>query len=1311
MQRLIDIIRKTAAPEVSAEDIADILWLAIHQTSHRDNEDYQENIEHQPEPKQEPSPQNKSTNQEPTTPHEPASLYADQSTLGENQPHQAIGGIPFKTPSAPALPHKLNLGRNLYPLKQRVKSRTLQVFDEGTTVRLSADGGIWLPMVRAAAERWFDVAIVIDTTATMAVWYETVKELFHMLTHHGAFRDVRIWHMATDTTPVQLFGGLPTSKTSPRAIPARTLITPGNNRLILVVSDVVSRGWHTGDVQRFLAPWGDYHPVTIVHMLPPHLWSRTALGLSPQVSFSASSPGTPNTHLSFDPPRLRLQHVKHLLDKATNPHRLCMPVITLEPEGVKTWAQMITGKHEVRVPGVVFDVSKKSQTRPQERCDSPSETPLSNEERVHLFLATASPTAQRLAGYLSLTTPLTMEVIRLIQRAMLPDSHQVHLAEVFLSGMLKQVSIEPVSTGPYAFRDGVCAYLRSMVPIPKSLEVLRLVGEYIGKHTGHPFDFHAWLEDPTKERFPGGDDWQPFATLTSDVLAGMGGQFAEWARDLQPSIQEEKTSTITPNVVSTDTILKNIPDTEIQQEDEQKETPKKRRSLLDRFSNWLGLGQDSQYLKSYLSHIYYQHRYFDVKGLSTKGPHALNLDRVFVELSVAPRSFHEASANPIETVPTALQTGTHTIWQFMNNPHMKGLPLAIIGAPGSGKTTLMRNIALVLATRSQQNQRKDIPNLLPILLFIRILAPSVAHVQHNHSYAAYESGLEMLKNRLGRNHPRISEFHIYEQRLRENILHTQRYGSTETLKSERNEIVTHLNELAMETINTPFNDLMAQQNHTSNDNPRLDILTLAQAIADQLEREQGPQPPNGWFEQQLAQGRCLVMFDGLDEVAGPDLRGEVVAWVERQMRVYANNLFLITSRPYGYKSNPLSGVTVLEVQPFTHEQAKRFIHNWYLANEIVSTQNDDAGVQQQARQQADDVLQQINKNPSLSALAVNPLLLTMNTTVHRYRSSLPGRRVELYAEICEVFLGKRKQALGIELDMTPAQKQSVLQSLAYHMMCQESREITIDAAVKVIQEPLKLVGSSSTGVDFLKRIEEQSGLLLEKELGVYSFAHKTFQEYLAAAHIHENKIGTTLVQYIGTEWWNETIRLYVAQADASEIVAACLAYENPSVDILTLAVDCREEAKNLSEDLRARVDELLTKDLEHPDPARRRLATEVHLSRRLRNLHRLDEQREIDLDYITCAEYQLFLDDMQAQDEYYQPDHWTSYHFPEGSANEPVTGIRAEYAKAFCNWLTHWYGNGATIRLPTQEEWDESPSLSLTVSSPQGGIRIVRERR
>ena len=85
-------------------------------------------------------------------------------------------------------------------------------------------------------------------------------------------------------------------------------------------------------------------------------------------------------------------------------------------------------------------------------------------------------------------------------------------------------------------------------------------------------------------------------------------------------------------------------------------------------------------------------------------------------------------------------------------------------------------------------------------------------------------------------------------------------------------------------------------------------------------------PPNRWIERLLRKGKCVVLLDGLDEIADPDARKVVAAWVEQQMAQYGPNRFIITSRPFGYRSNPLSGVTVLEIQPFTGDQVQKFVY-------------------------------------------------------------------------------------------------------------------------------------------------------------------------------------------------------------------------------------------------------------------------------------------------------------------------------------------------------------------------------------------------
>ena len=332
------------------------------------------------------------------------------------------------------------------------------------------------------------------------------------------------------------------------------------------------------------------------------------------------------------------------------------------------------------------------------------------------------------------------------------------------------------------------------------------------------------------------------------------------------------------------------------------------------------------------------------------------------------------------------------------------------------------------------------------------------------------------------------------------------------------------------------------------------------------------------------------MLDGLDEVADPDLRLKVVRWVERQVQFLGANRFVVSSRPNGYRDNPLSGFTVLQVLPFNRKQVEQFVRNWYFANEVVAHQKNDPGVRMEANKGAGDLLDRLRRTATLQDLAVNPLLLTLIATVHRYKSQLPGRRVELFAEICDVFLGKIQMAKGLELDLTPAQKVRVLRVLAYEMMCREVREIKTPEAAEIIAPVLRLVMPNGEPAAFLRMIEDSSALLLQKESRVYGFAHLTFQEYLASLHIKEEKLVAQLVENEDRTWWHETARLYAAQADATEIVEKCLSEDRPGLEALLLATDCEQEAMELDGDLRDRLRSITEGAVEDKDPMRRQAA-------------------------------------------------------------------------------------------------------------------------
>jgi energy-coupling factor transporter ATP-binding protein EcfA2 len=459
-------------------------------------------------------------------------------------------------------------------------------------------------------------------------------------------------------------------------------------------------------------------------------------------------------------------------------------------------------------------------------------------------------------------------------------------------------------------------------------------------------------------------------------------------------------------------------------------------------------------------------------------------------------------------------------------------------------------------------------------------------------------------------------------------------------------------------------------------------------------------PPPDWFERQLEGGKCMVLLDGLDEVADPGQRKVVSSWVDTQIKNYPRCRFILTARPQGYSDAPLQRAHVLEVQPFNARQVRRFIESWYLANEIVSSGGHNTpAVRQRARKDAEDLLHRLRALPSLNALTVNPLLLTMIAMVHRYHGALPGSRVELYAEICEVLLGRWRQSRGVQDSLKATQKLVVLQPLAAHMMKRKLRDITTDEAITVITQPLRRVGiMGDTAEKFLKDLQAGSGLLLEREARQWSFAHLTFQEYLTAAHWLEQKNGNLRWgELVSESWWHETLRLYAAQGDATPLVEACL--EVDTIPALMLAADCLDEAREILPEVRCAAEQRVINDLESIDPARRRVAAEVQLTRRLKYLQRIDDLREIDLEYLSCAEYQLFLDDVRAMGEYVQPSHWNDLTFSAGDARKPVAGMWAQDAVGFFKWLERRQGGNVHYRLPRVEEAEQHPPKKSELSA------------
>jgi len=440
-----------------------------------------------------------------------------------------------------------------------------------------------------------------------------------------------------------------------------------------------------------------------------------------------------------------------------------------------------------------------------------------------------------------------------------------------------------------------------------------------------------------------------------------------------------------------------------------------------------------------------------------------------------------------------------------------------------------------------------------------------------------------------------------------------------------------------------------------------------------------------WFERRLDGGGCLVMLDGLDEVADETDRAKVVSWTETQIQRYPRNDYVITSRPHGYLSNPLPSANVLQVRRFTGEQISKFLHDWYYAIEAHATGATGKGVRATASRKADDLLARLRRQPSLYDLAANPLLLTMIANVHRYRDALPGSRAALYSEMCEVLLHRRQESKGLAdpTGLRGPQKEHVVCALAWRMMAAKTRDIPFQTACDAVEPVLSQVSRTVTPEGFLDEVRK-SGLLIEREHGVYAFAHLTLQEYLAAAHIGEPAQIEQLTASVDDPWWRETILLWAASADATPVINACLA--SGTIRALALAFDCVDEALMVDPDVGRTLEAMLAAPTTASGHGR--LITGVKAARSLRDAIWLGEGTTVCARPVGQNLYARFTRDERAAGRH------TPGNGAEGGDDRPAVGMWSTDAARFVTWLNALFDAGTTYRLPTPVELAD-PAIGL----------------
>jgi formylglycine-generating enzyme required for sulfatase activity/energy-coupling factor transporter ATP-binding protein EcfA2 len=326
----------------------------------------------------------------------------------------------------------------------------------------------------------------------------------------------------------------------------------------------------------------------------------------------------------------------------------------------------------------------------------------------------------------------------------------------------------------------------------------------------------------------------------------------------------------------------------------------------------------------------------------------------------------------------------------------------------------------------------------------------------------------------------------------------------------------------------------------------------------------------------------LVILDGLDEVPEAGKRRERLKKVIQDFgRSFSLCRIVVTSRTYAYQDARwrLEGYEVARLADFIPEQIDCFVHAWYDAVGPLR------GLRpEEVNRQASDLSSTIQERERLHELAVRPLLLTLMASLHIWnRGRLPDGRQALYEDAVDLLLdrwekrrldrddaGNRRELepsiteyLGVGKDRI----RSMLNELAFRAHAgQAELSGTADISEDQLAGALTRLDSQH-GVrvrPLIDYLRYRTGILVERSDGIFTFPHRTFQEYLAACYLADHHFQDRLPQLARSEpeRWREALLLAgakVAGASKGSVweLARHLCPKPPPSDGTSIAIEDR----------------------------------------------------------------------------------------------------------------------------------------------------------
>ncbi len=497
------------------ENIADLLWLSQFTGTQTVIKEIEEpNIPNENDEVNSDKPNTEEPQEELENPKDNLEVHTNQDE--ESTTTKQKSAKAFQSPKKLALENYREWEKAFKYINLKRDSKNRFELDEEKTVENIALLQVFDLVFKKVQEKSFLLSIIIDRGETMELWDELIKNFEQMLYTMGVFRQISIYYWDTTQTEPRLCY----DRALKRELNESNIMIDGQNNLVWVLSDCIAPSWRSGESFKSIARWSTKSFTSIMQMFPKEMWMGTMLYKGKHTRFSSTKFNGLNRELKNSQERRKKEK-----------SGLKIPIISFDPYALQAWAKVVINARNNSISGVVFKELEFEYIESQKR-------EVLVEDRMKRFYSQASPTAQKLAFYMSIL-PVDFQVTRILQEEKLKQSKQSHVAEVFLGGLVeRKKQNERVS---YDFYSKVREELNANISADESFEIMESMSDFVSSHLGIGFDFKALLRDPNgafEGDFALSEESLAYARLASGVLKRKGGELYTIAKKIDTKVNE-----------------------------------------------------------------------------------------------------------------------------------------------------------------------------------------------------------------------------------------------------------------------------------------------------------------------------------------------------------------------------------------------------------------------------------------------------------------------------------------------------------------------------------------------------------------------------------------------------------------------------------------------------------------------------------------------------------------------------------------------------------------------------------------------------